>query len=414
MLFRDTLDGRRLRVRHITMRSSRLLLFLLGAAPTAFAASGTTADRASSLFSRRAEHGSCLGGGAPTVKAPKTNVWSNLSPEDNVAVWDWLHSSKSGLNLTLPESATLSDNYVYWIDALHTNKSAVLPYIDGKGPAPPKYARAIVFEGAIAEPRSQEYMIGPLPVSSNTKVQPLDYIYNGGMGGSVPFNARVFDTQRFLPVEPLIAEAMSSVADITAALFDGNAYYGLQDNRTTLSFTAGTPISLDGSQAFINVMFVLPTEIFYLTPLDFFLSIDCTGTDPSKYKFLGYITNEKFFPTAEKLRAAFKAGKLKQDFVPSEDVEWAKLNRKDKTAKRALEDQFAPGSIELGGKRYRLDAEQQYVEYMGWSFYISFSRMLGIQFYDIKFKGERVLYELSLQEAAAQYAGNQPKAASSG
>jgi primary-amine oxidase len=32
-------------------------------------------------------------------------------------------------------------------------------------------------------------------------------------------------------------------------------------------------------------------------------------------------------------------------------------------------------------------------------------------FYDIKFKGERILYELSMQEATAQYGGNQPKAA---
>lgn len=78
---------------------------------------------------------------------------------------------------------------------------------------------------------------------------------------------------------------------------------------------------------------------------------------------------------------------------------------------RDLDDRLAPQSIELGGKRYKLDVEQQYVEFMGWSFYMSFTRTLGLQFYDIKFKGERILYELSLQEAAAQYAGFQPKAA---
>ena len=48
---------------------------------------------------------------------------------------------------------------------------------------------------------------------------------------------------------------------------------------------------------------------------------------------------------------------------------------------------------------------------MGWSFYITFSRTLGIMLYDIKFKGERILYELSFQEATAQYGGFQPKAA---
>jgi primary-amine oxidase len=40
---------------------------------------------------------------------------------------------------------------------------------------------------------------------------------------------------------------------------------------------------------------------------------------------------------------------------------------------------------------------------MGRSFYMSFTRTLGIMFYDIKFKGEAVMYELSMQEATAQY-----------
>jgi primary-amine oxidase len=42
---------------------------------------------------------------------------------------------------------------------------------------------------------------------------------------------------------------------------------------------------------------------------------------------------------------------------------------------------------------------------------MAFTRALGLFFYDIKYKSERVLYELSLQEAAAQYAGFQPKVA---
>lgn len=42
---------------------------------------------------------------------------------------------------------------------------------------------------------------------------------------------------------------------------------------------------------------------------------------------------------------------------------------------------------------------------------MTFTRTVGIMLFDIKFKGERILYELSLQEALAQYGGNQPKAA---
>lgn len=45
---------------------------------------------------------------------------------------------------------------------------------------------------------------------------------------------------------------------------------------------------------------------------------------------------------------------------------------------------------------------------MDFSFYIGFTRDRGMALYDIKHKGQRVLYELSLQEALAHYAGSDP------
>lgn len=99
---------------------------------------------------------SCFTDAAPATIAPKTNVWAGISAADNLAVWNLLHDPASGLNLTNPDDAVLTDNYVFWIDALHTNKSAVLPYIDGNVDAPAQYARAIIFQGGKAEPDSQE------------------------------------------------------------------------------------------------------------------------------------------------------------------------------------------------------------------------------------------------------------------
>jgi primary-amine oxidase len=120
----------------------------------------------------------------------------------------------------------------FWIDTLPLNKSDVLPFIDGTGSVPAKYARAIIFEGGKPEPDSQEYMIGPLPVTATTTIQKLDYIYNGGKGGSVPYNARYFDSPRSTATEPLIVSIMSNISDITAALFQGGVYYGSRDNRS--------------------------------------------------------------------------------------------------------------------------------------------------------------------------------------
>ena len=148
-----------------------------------------------------------------------------------------------------------------------------------------------------------------------------------------------------------------------------------------------------------------------MTPLDFFLLIDCTGTDASLYSLKGFVTGEKFYPTIEALRTAFDAGELSQEYDQTLDADWALVDYKPKLGQRALEERLAPATLEIGGKRYKVDETNQYVEYMGWSFYIAFTRTLGVMFYDIRFKGERIIYELSMQEATAQYGGNQPKAA---
>ncbi|PGH13252.1 hypothetical protein AJ79_03811 [Helicocarpus griseus UAMH5409] len=395
------------------------VLVFLGAVGLAIAAAQERAASPSgphklSLKNRLTPSGGefCLADPVPFTQAPKPNVWRGISPEDNRAVWELLHNPTTGLNLTSRRNATITDNYVFWIDALPTNKSAVLAYIDGDGPPPPKYARAIIFEGGRTNPRSQEYMIGPLPVSAETAVEPLDYMYNGGMGGSVPFNARYYDGIRDNAVEPLIASVMSSIANITSALFQGGAYYGWNDNRTTMRTVTTDPVSFDGEQAFLNVMFRVPTDASILTPVDFYLLIDWTGTDPSSYYVKGFVTKERFFPTVERLTEAFEAGELGQEFPQTHNASWALLDRKPEMGTRELDEKFPATILQLGGKRFKLDKEQQYVEYMGWSFYMSHSRSLGLMFFDIKFKGERILYELSLQETLSQYGGNQPKAAS--
>ncbi|KAK0380129.1 copper amine oxidase [Colletotrichum limetticola] len=388
------------------LRQSFLGLLALGVVVGA-----SSKTRQHGLFKRAANVTTCnINEAAPKVNAPKVNVWAPISPDDNLAVWNLLHDPATGLNLTDPNNATITDNYVYWIDTLHTNKSTVLPYLGGTASPPPKYARVVIFSGGLEIPDSQEYMVGPLPVGNGTKVEKLDYIFNGGSGGKIPYNSRYFDGPRLVASEPLLVSIMSNITDITSELI-GGVYYGLSDNRTTLTSTSGTPLSYDGTQAFRTVMFRYPNTATYLTPLDFSVMLDVTGTDASQYKLRGIVTNEKFFPTVAALRTAWEAGELKEQFKQSRTPDWGLLDYKPEMGVRDLENRLAPQSLEVGGKRYKVDEEQKYIEYMGWSFYTSYSRTLGLMYYDIKFKGERIIYELSLQEAAAQYAGFTPKAA---
>lgn len=346
----------------------------------------------------------------PSAQAPKHNVWAQLTNDENQAVWDLLHDPASGLNLTYWDDATQSDNYVFLMETVPQNKSSVLPYLEGTGPEPPKYCRVIIFEGGRPEPRSQEYSVGPIPVSSDTRIQPLDYLYNGGRGGAVPFNSRVFDDKRITASAPLIDGSMANISDITIGLF-GRAYYGANDDATNLTVATGTPSSFE-SRTVMVLMFRHTGPSAYMQPIDFYFLFDASGTDSSKYHVVGYVTKERFFETAGALREAYQNGELTQEFPQQDDGSWVLMDRKPEMGTRDLDDRIAPMTLSLGGKRYRLDREQQYFEYLGWSFYYSYTATLGVLLYDIRFKGERIMYELSMQEATSQYGGYQPKAAS--
>jgi primary-amine oxidase len=45
---------------------------------------------------------------------------------------------------------------------------------------------------------------------------------------------------------------------------------------------------------------------------------------------------------------------------------------------------------------------------MGFTFYWSFAQSTRITLFDVRFRGERILYELGLQEAMSLYAGGDP------
>ncbi|KAF4124299.1 primary-amine oxidase [Geosmithia morbida] len=335
---------------------------------------------------------------AVTITAPKLNVWAPITSDDNVAVWNWLHDPARGLNLTEPGEAEIGDNKVYSIDTLPLNKSDVVLFLDGIGPRPKPWARVMIFEGGKDEPVAQEYMVGPLPVSDDTDIVPLDYIYNGGMGGAVPYNARPMDPIRSTAIGKLVGYHMGAIADITSDLFQGAAYYGPGDERSTIDTDFPTPFSYNGSEAHVNVAFHFPGTAHYLLPIDFYTLVDASAIDYEEWRLRGFVTKERFFATADELRDAYEAGELEQEFEQHQDYDWARVKYQPELGERPLESRPAPQSLEVGGKRYMLDPDQ--------------SKNLGLMFYDVRFKGESILYELSMQEAASQYGGFQPKAGS--
>lgn len=132
---------------------------------------------------------------------------------------------------------------------------------------------------------------------------------------------------------------------------------------------------------------------------------DITGRDPEGWKLLHIFYDNKLYNGVEDFRAAWKSPNFTK-LTRQADGDWANTG-KSGTAP-PLDARSPPIQIQPDGQRFAVDKDAKYVEWMDFSFYIGFKRDTGVNLYDIKYKGKRIIYELGLQEAIAHYAGNDP------
>lgn len=108
---------------------------------------------------------------APSTSAPFANPWLYLSNDEAAGVIAYLHND-TVLNLTAVADAGNWDNTILVLDLLAPNKSDVLSFLDNNGTAPARHAVASILFAATEEPYVQEFVVGPLPVDSNTSIWP--------------------------------------------------------------------------------------------------------------------------------------------------------------------------------------------------------------------------------------------------
>ncbi|KAI9167809.1 Membrane primary amine oxidase [Paramyrothecium foliicola] len=336
---------------------------------------------------------------APSIAVPYENIWNSLTRDEVVGLLEWLHHPAQGLNLTSREEAGAWDNTVGVTELLAPNKTDALAYLEGRGPAPVRNARVGIFFGATEEPYMQAFIVGPLPVSSQTTIAPLDYIYTKETGRMPNYNADAVAVVGFQ------LSVTATIADITLDLLGVSA--SGSENDTALLGRLDPLQQEDGR--------IIDWIAFYLAPTNGFgdatilvggmwLKFDITGRDPSGWSCLGVLYNDIFYETVEELRAAWE----RPDFV--------KLTKAldgdfGSTARRGAEMPYdtlpGPAMIETA-KRYAVNRENNYVRWMDYNFFLAFDRDTGLKFYDVQFQNARIIFELGVQEAHAHYAANNP------
>lgn len=330
-------------------------------------------------------------------KAPKQNVWSELTEHEANEIYDFVYAELPNLKL-VEKPKNGEGNFIYTVETLRPNKTDVLPYLLEDGNLPERWAKVVIGQTIQDEKYLVYYAVGPLPISSASKITPLQYGFTSGKN-----------------------MVRSPVLDYFTLAEFGNAVGGnITDITQELLKTAVDPddpdalICLPRTTRVTDEGLVLWFQFFRpgrgsggrtLLPQGLYFKVNASSAAEAEWSVDMWFYNGEIYTSIQEFRDAL--GDLKRT-PPNLDGAWT--DTEDFESSPPGRELPPPVSIQPYGARYRLDRREKFIEWFGFSFYITTASATGLSLFDIKFKGERVMYELGLQEAMAHYAGDDPMA----
>jgi primary-amine oxidase len=142
-----------------------------------------------------------------------------------------------------------------------------------------------------------------------------------------------------------------------------------------------------------------------LLPLGVSLKLDLTSRNWEEWQVVGWYSQGSFYATTKEFRAAINSY-VSASSPPNLDGNWTSTDMQG--VPLPLDDLPPPVSVSQGSQRFKVDVEADYIEWMDFSFYHSVSWDIGLSLFNIQYQGTRLMYELSLQDAIAAYAGSDP------
>nr|XP_034991620.1 membrane primary amine oxidase-like [Zootoca vivipara] len=319
-----------------------------------------------------------------------SQVFADLSQEEMARVARYL---KSNLGATLEDAsqARPSDNCIYSIDLQLPPKAESLTFLDHGGIRPPRQALAVVYFGNQPAPNVTEYVVGPLPEPTyHQDVTVQKY------GGQLPYYRR----------PPLDAEYkqmarfLHGVAFPTAPSFMQQV---LDYDGTNLAAMTTSPRGLkSGDRSTWLVLFQNVTG-YFLHPVGLEVLLDHSSSDLSLWAVKKVFYGGQYFRDLAELEREFAEGHLQVEKVQRVPAEggFASLKPNVSSAGPA-----GPVSYEPHGLRYSVRGNQVLSSFWSFAFRMDVSR--GPCLFDIRFKGQRVAYELSVQDTMSVYGSNSP------
>lgn len=332
-------------------------------------------------------------------KAPNKNVWAELSESEAESVNAFILEQFHDLNLTKHPKSN-RENFIFVVETLKPNKTDAAPYLYDDGQMPERWAKAAIAQNFDDGPYMVYYRVGPLPISADTEILPLKYTFNSG---------RNYVSNPVLDYSALAEFGLSLAAnasDITEELLGAAASHDSPNGLEV--FPRGSRVERGGLVMWFQMFRPgMGSGARTLLPQGIYAKVDATSPNSEEWKVGAWYYNGVIYENLAEFRAAVDSPDFQR--TPANlDGPWT--DTEDFDSKPEGRELPPPVAIQPYGPRYKLDREEKYVSWFGFEFYITTAQATGLSLFDVRFKGERVIYELGLQEAMAHYAGDDPMA----
>ncbi|NXA10095.1 AOC1 oxidase, partial [Sapayoa aenigma] len=338
--------------------------------------------------------------GPPTAPLDPASIFADLSPAELRTVRTFL-MERPELGLAPSHGGPLAKNSLFLVELLPPPKRAALGFLAHGGPRPRREARAVVFFGAQPEPNITELAVGPLP-------RPSSYRVLGLKGGrSVPFWARPM-TQ--LEYELLHQALVDALAPLEPLLREATGFGFQNCSQRCLTFSDIAPRGLGPGERRTWLVIQRFVEGYFLHPVGLEVLLDHQDTDPQHWAVQQLWYNGLYFGSVRELAELHARGTLPLARLPEPPAHhlFSSYEPRGQFFTGTPTEVHGAKVCEPQGRRYRLRGNR--LEYGGWSLAFRLRSSAGLQLFDVRFGGERVAYEVSVQEAIAFYGGHTPAA----
>ncbi|XP_008298724.1 retina-specific copper amine oxidase [Stegastes partitus] len=307
-------------------------------------------------------------------------VFADLTREEYWQVQQYMLKQKD-LDISTRQLTKPSENFLFLIDLHLPKKADVLNYLDAKGAKPAREATVVVFYGAKGYVR--EYVVGPLP-NPTYHHDVTKQRYNADL----PITARLVTIGEYaLLFELFETKVFSKLQKILKESF------GVNEKRTLNAFEQ-MPRGVRSGDRKTWISFFRDMDGMYIHLVGFEVLINHQHLNASLWTVDRLMYNGKYYNSVEELQQAYDTSSVNK-IVYKETPDYGSLKPRTKPL------QIGPQQYYAEGKRYSV--QNNHVLYLDWSFAFGLSALTGMRVFDVRFKGERVAYELSVQEAMSMY-----------